>query len=374
MPKGNSREPLNRWFVLLLAVCSSTSVGIWIGWTLGRAGLSPPSSAAAAVQLSTTSSIVQSKNAASTNTKSSMKSSLMAETVESKKNSKSASAAAAKQGAQQGSDQSTVEQPSCDLSSNLQHLQNNDKFDYPRQLVAGPMQADEMLVLFAMVRTSFVRRVLEIGGWKGDSAYNWLEALRCKNDATVYTVDRRVVPRHDHPAVTHKTILKDAATLVLVDIDNEPIDLLLLDCHAYEASQHIFNAVIGNNLLSRNGFIVLHDTGLHPKKFKWPFWPGAQIPTDQGIIHQPVERLLADWIPLQDCSFQRISFHHDDRYAPRHGMTILQRRTDLTFDKQCNMFANGTMYGGMYDFKAKDCQEVHAYTTKVQQECPTTED
>ena len=58
------------------------------------------------------------------------------------------------------------------------------------------MQADEMLLLFSIIRTSSVRRVLEIGGFHGDSAFNFLQALRCKRGGAVITVDLQRVKRH----------------------------------------------------------------------------------------------------------------------------------------------------------------------------------
>jgi len=326
MPKGNTRQP-HQWFTLLLTAVSSVLFGIWIGWTLCKSFSPAPASFA-------------------------INEGRIAKIHESRSTSLKVS----------------TEKQVCDLSSNLDHLQAV-KFDYPRQLIAGPMQADEMLLLFGLVRTSFASRVLEIGGWNGDSAYNWLEALRCKENATVYTVDRNPVPHHDHPVVEHKTILKDAVNLVLKDIDNEPIDLLLLDCHAYEASQHIIKAVLDNKLLSKNGFIVLHDTGLHPNNFTWPHWSGPLVPTSSGRIHQPVERLLADWIPLQDCSFQRISLHDDARYSPRHGLTILQRRMPLYFE-ECAEFAKGGVYSGFFEFLPTDCQEIQSYARKMNEDCP----
>ena len=58
------------------------------------------------------------------------------------------------------------------------------------------MQADEMLLLFGLVRSSAVARVLEIGGLQGTSAYNFLQALRCKHGGPVapmvITVDIKV--------------------------------------------------------------------------------------------------------------------------------------------------------------------------------------
>ena len=74
----------------------------------------------------------------------------------------------------------------CDFAGDLAHL-NRHSHDYPRprQRVVGPMQADEMLLLFGLIRASSVARVLEVGGFKGDSAYTFLRALRCKFNGPV---------------------------------------------------------------------------------------------------------------------------------------------------------------------------------------------
>ena len=127
----------------------------------------------------------------------------------------------------------------CDLYKDLAHLRS-EAFDYPRQAGRGAkMQADEMLLLFSTVRTSSVRRVLEIGGYHGDSAFNFLQALRCKRGAAVVTVDLRPVKQWKEHSVPHRTLLKDAANLTMADVDGMPVDAILLDCHAYYATQHI---------------------------------------------------------------------------------------------------------------------------------------
>ena len=208
----------------------------------------------------------------------------------------------------------------CNLKSDLSHL-NEDKADYPRQAVSGPMQADEMLTLFSLIRTSSVRRVLEVGGFHGDSAFNFLQALRCKRDAIVITVDLRTVKQWTKHAVTHRTLQKDASNLTMADVDGRPVDAILLDCHAYYATKHILHNVLSRKLLAPNGFIFLHDTGLHSQ-------PGAHSQFQQsprGYVHQPVERLIAQWLVSVDCSFQRISAHDDTRAdVSRHGLTIMQ--------------------------------------------------
>lgn len=66
----------------------------------------------------------------------------------------------------------------------LSHLVQNDD-----QFVHGPIQDDEALFLFAMIRTMRISRILEIGGLGGYSAKNFLRATESLKDSCVYTVD-----------------------------------------------------------------------------------------------------------------------------------------------------------------------------------------
>ena len=57
------------------------------------------------------------------------------------------------------------------VAYNLSHLTQPDD-----QLVFGPVQDDEALFLYAVVRVMRLRRILEVGGLGGYSARNFLEA------------------------------------------------------------------------------------------------------------------------------------------------------------------------------------------------------
>ena len=109
-----------------------------------------------------------------------------------------------------------------------------------KQGVIGPMQDDEALLLFGLVRASHVCRILEIGGLDGFSARNFLAALRPKNQphpdkanerravaapkaaCRLYTIDRRKV---DRLSAEHVVLTKDARDFNASDIGNQRIDL-----------------------------------------------------------------------------------------------------------------------------------------------------
>ncbi len=257
----------------------------------------------------------------------------------------------------------------CDIATDIYHLLGKWA-SYPRQTHGGgAMQADEMLSLFALVRTSFVTRILEIGGGKGDSALNFLQALKCKKNAIVYTVDIVNVTKIEH-TVPHVSILKDARRLSVNDIHRKAVDLVFLDCHAFYATQRALRNILKNNLLSRDGFVILHDTGLHTSGAP-AFAPShSQLNKNpEGFIHQPVERLIAQWIQNFDCSFQRVSLHDDKReVGPRHGLTIMQRRVNL----DVNDCSSGNRKRKMFDYDPSDCESVQAESAKLHSKCPVS--
>jgi predicted O-methyltransferase YrrM len=74
------------------------------------------------------------------------------------------------------------------VAYDLSHLTQQES-----QEVLGPVQDDEALFLYALIRVTKIRRVLEIGGLGGYSARNFCVAVG--NHGIVYTVDLNPVPR-----------------------------------------------------------------------------------------------------------------------------------------------------------------------------------
>ena len=205
------------------------------------------------------------------------------------------------------------------------------------QNVIGPMQDDEALLLYALVQTTHVARVLELGGLSGFSARTFLTAMHAKRSGRVYTVDLNKVPQvqwsggSDH---RHVALVKDAARLEPADVDFEPLDLVLLDCHDFNATRATFRQLKRHGLLRPDAYLVLHDTGLH-SRLVHPVLKDVAVPFRGKLIHQPVERIFADWLPVAYPSdgWQRISLHDDSRQPMRHGLTIMQRRVSMQVPK-----------------------------------------
>ena len=134
-----------------------------------------------------------------------------------------------------------------------------------------------------------------------------------------------------------------SAEEALAALTSRTFDLVLLDCHDYNATRGSVMALLRQSLLSRDAFVVLHDTGLHPTRVR-PWLP--TIPYRGGFIHGiPAERIFADWLRISgdpEGNWQRVSAHDNKREPMRHGLTIMQRRVDLRVPwRECSRLTGG---------------------------------
>jgi len=203
------------------------------------------------------------------------------------------------------------------VSYDLSHLTQA-----PEQHAEGPIQDDEALLLYALVKVMRLRRILEVGGLSGYSALNFLKAI--ENSGTVYTVDLQPVAPQ---AKNHRVITNDAGLLAAKDVDSEPLDLIFFDCHAYKAQMELYFRLSAQRIITPRTVLALHDTNLHPRRFApW------SIPVDDGFAHQWVERQMAD--DFRRLGYDAISFHteltrHDASLPYRHGLTVLGKYRTL---------------------------------------------
>jgi predicted O-methyltransferase YrrM len=194
------------------------------------------------------------------------------------------------------------------MNYNLSHLTQS-----PSQDLLGPIQDDEALVLYSIIRAKRLKTIVEIGGLSGYSAKNFLEAT---NGGTVITIDINQVP---NVGDGHRTIIKSAESVNSNDIGN-PIDLVFFDCHHYNASLSFFNNMVNDGLITDNTVLALHDTGLHYYKVT----PQSQH-NGEGWVHQPVERNLVNHffdLGYQVFHIQTTPEVHNDSFPFRHGLTL----------------------------------------------------
>jgi predicted O-methyltransferase YrrM len=198
-------------------------------------------------------------------------------------------------------------------SYDLSHLTQPEK-----QNVVGPIQDDEALFLYSLIRTMRLKRILEIGGDVGYSATNFLKAIG--GDGIVYTVDLKPTPSL---AKNHKVIVKNALLLEPADIDQAPLDLIFFDCHEYNVQMSLFIRLQERQIINDHTVLALHDTNLHPQQFvPWAY------PVEGGYVHQPVERRMSN--DFKRMGYDVLSLHtrlsaHDEMLPFRHGLTVCQK-------------------------------------------------
>jgi predicted O-methyltransferase YrrM len=208
-------------------------------------------------------------------------------------------------------------------SYNLTHLTQDE-----RQVVWGPIQDDEALLLYSLVRVFRFKRVLEIGGLSGYSARNFLEALSYSQETALYTCDINPVPKL---ADNHHIIIKDAKDLNLDDLNNAPIDLLFFDCHDMVQMEIYYN-LLKNKLIDDKTCIALHDTNLHyyPYTLQAPAEVKYIEVADErgGFSHQPVERQMVNIFKTLGYDILQVSTtkeQHNDNFPFRHGISICKK-------------------------------------------------
>ena len=200
---------------------------------------------------------------------------------------------------------------------NLNHLTQSEKQD-----VIGPIQDDEALLLYAIIRVMRLKNIVELGGLGGYSALNFSKAV---GDAgKVISVDINKTPK---VAENHHVVVGNCSSTTPAMLKIKHIDLLFFDTHDFDASMIFFRNMSGHGLIDSKTILALHDTGTHPKKFvPWAY------STKQGYVHQPVERKIVN--KLVRMGYHALCCHtdpsvHNDNFPYRHGITILSKFKQL---------------------------------------------
>eukprot|EP00434_Breviolum_minutum_P018289 symbB.v1.2.016135.t1/scaffold1221.1/size130907/11 len=149
--------------------------------------------------------------------------------------------------------------PSNALHYDLTHLQRDNK---PR---LGPVQDDEALLLYALIRAVRPRTIVEFGTSNGFSAINWLHAIADDPDARVYSYDilpypvAQALEDSDPRFIFHG---KSQADFEASDVENRLVEVAFFDAgHLVEYSLRAFERLLPS--LTMNAIVAVHDTGLH---------------------------------------------------------------------------------------------------------------
>jgi predicted O-methyltransferase YrrM len=202
--------------------------------------------------------------------------------------------------------------------------------------VIGPLQRDEALVLFALVRAVRPRTIVEFGFDQGRSAFNFLRALDA--DGRVYSFDVRDEPARLAEALFGgderlRFVRKSQAAFEPADVDGRPVDLVLLDAsHDLALNQETLRRVLPT--LAPQAILAVHDTGTVTRAALTPRqqaeadagW-SRQWVADDEFEHQPGERATVNWLRAEHPEFAQIHLH--TLRVPRWGLTLLQRSGHL---------------------------------------------
>jgi hypothetical protein len=199
----------------------------------------------------------------------------------------------------------------------LSHLTQNDD-----QNVWGPIQDDEALFLYSVIRGCRMSRILEIGGLNGYSAQNFLAALKYPgNNGVLYTCDIGPVPKL---ADNHIILIKNAIHITSDELGNKPLDMVFFDCHDM-IQMDIYKKFRNENIVDDNTVLALHDTNLHYSP--WNKF-GKFVPSGNGFAHQPVEREMTNVFKDMGYDIFNLSTDqakHSDSFPIRHGLTICRK-------------------------------------------------
>lgn len=201
------------------------------------------------------------------------------------------------------------------VTYNLAHLNQADKQD-----LIGPIQDDEALFLYSLIKVMRIKSILELGFAYGYSATNFLEAVGDKG--VVFSCDVRNVKKL---RPNHIPIHKSAGSITPDDIGDYKLDLIFFDCHVYDAQMSCYCSLLAGGIITDKTILVLHDTGTHPSKV---INSSYALPNGE-FVHQPVERRMVNefvsmgYSPL--CLHPDIDRMSKDELPFRHGLTVMSK-------------------------------------------------
>jgi predicted O-methyltransferase YrrM len=210
---------------------------------------------------------------------------------------------------------------------------NRDGFDLShlatyKEQVVGPVQRDEAVLLYGLIRVLRPLTVVEIGFQEGHSAFNFLRAL--DREARLYSFDLNpacveVARRRFGHDPRFQFVLKSQEWIEPEDVDGRVVDFLFLDAsHDARLNQMTFARVLP--MLSRSAVIAVHDTGTVPRELLPPGhylrdidenWIGDRY---EGV---PGEREFVNWLLDEHPEFAQLHLHSDRTF--RHGISLIQR-------------------------------------------------
>lgn len=210
---------------------------------------------------------------------------------------------------------------------------------YGEKAPLGPIQREEALLLFSLVRVVRPRTVLELGFRQGDSALNFLEAL--PPDSTLISVDcsdagAEAVRMLSKRFPNFKFVEVSQEALRPEDFGGQALDMVFFDAsHVTELNQKTFEILLP--YLSETALVAVHDTGVWKKsvmtrlhrEYAGKVADGVWL-DEETYSHQAGERAFVNWIAERYPEFGAVHLHSERTI--RNGLTILQRKKRLPLE------------------------------------------
>ena len=201
---------------------------------------------------------------------------------------------------------------------------------FREETACGPIQREEALLLFALVRVLRPRVVVEFGFHRGHSALNFLLALPPGGELHSYDVaesSARLASRLFAGVPGFHYHHKSQEAFAPADVAGLPVDLALFDA-AHDLELNIATLEKLRPNLAPNAVLAVHDTGswrrehMRPAHLAWSAERSGSWLSDQEYLPWSEERRFVNWLRDNRPEFAQLHLHSER--ALRHGLTLLQ--------------------------------------------------
>jgi len=228
------------------------------------------------------------------------------------------------------------------ISRKIFRYENEKSYDFnflnkyfTNKYAISPVQKDEAIFLFGLLKVIRPKVSVEFGFNYGHSSYLILQAI--DKSSRLYSFDildesESIANKYFSKKFSNFRFIKKSQSEFSIDLcDNLLIDFVFLDAsHDLEINKETFERI--KKYFSPNAFIVIHDTGLWNRdllgdkhRSLLPKIHHKTLPN--GIAHQIDERKFVNWITENNPEFSVLHFH--TLHAVRHGMTVLSNQKKI---------------------------------------------
>ena len=228
------------------------------------------------------------------------------------------------------------------ISRKIFRYENEKKYDFnflnkyfTNRYAISPVQKDEAIFLFGLLKVVRPKVCVEFGFNYGHSSYLILEAI--DKSSRLYSFDildesESIANKYYSKKYTNFAFIKKSQSEFSIDLcGNSSVDFVFFDAsHDLEINKKTFERI--KEYFSADAFIVIHDTGLwnhellgEKQRSLLPKIHHKILPS--GIAHQVDERKFVNWITESNPEFNVLHFHTLN--VVRHGMTVLSNQKKI---------------------------------------------